>query len=68
MTKRHAKIAAALCAAQVLVASSALANNIQVTNVTLQNINTAADTANVQFNVSWENSWRVSECGPVVGL
>ena len=63
MTKCHAIIGAALCAAQVLAASSALANNIQVTSVTLQNIDTAANTANVQFNLSWENSWRVT-AGP----
>ncbi len=63
MTKRHAHIGAALCAVQVLAASSALANNIQVTSVTLQNIDTAANTANVQFNLSWENSWRVT-AGP----
>ena len=63
MTKRHAHIGAALCAVQVLAASSALANNIQVTSVTLQNIDTTANTANVQFNLSWENSWRVA-AGP----
>ena len=63
MTTRHAKIGAALCAAHMLAASSALANNVQVTSVTLQNIDTAADTANVQFNLSWENSWRVTS-GP----
>ncbi len=63
MTKRHAHIGAALCAVQVLAASSALANNIQVTSVTLQNIDTAANTANVQFNLNWENSWRVA-AGP----
>ena len=63
MTTRHAKIGAALCAAHLLAASSALANNIQVTSVTLQNIDTAANTANVQFSLSWENSWRVNS-GP----
>ena len=51
MTTRHAKIGAALCAAHLLAASSALANNIQVTSVTLQNIDTTANTANVQFNL-----------------
>ena len=63
MIKRQAHIGAALCAVQVLAVSSALANNIQVTSVTLQNIDTAANTANVQFNLSWENSWRVA-AGP----
>jgi len=37
-----------------------MANNIQVSSVTLQSIDTAAGTAMVQFNLSWENSWRVA--------
>lgn len=37
------------------------ANNIQVTNVTLTDITTT--TAKVQFDISWENSWRG---GPVI--
>ena len=36
------------------------ANNIQVSNVTLTNQNTAANTYQVQFDLSWENSWRTS--------
>lgn len=60
MTKRDRKIGAALCAAQLIAGTSAIANNIQVSSVTLQNIDTTADTAMVQFNLSWENSWRVA--------
>ncbi|MEL7342457.1 MAG: hypothetical protein AAGM67_18390, partial [Bacteroidota bacterium] len=37
-----------------------LANNIQVSNVTLTGQNTAANTYLVQFDISWENSWRTS--------
>lgn len=36
------------------------ANNIQVTNVTLTGQNTTANTYQVQFDISWENSWRTS--------
>ena len=35
------------------------ANNIQVTNTTLVSQNTTSDFVLVQFDVSWENSWRV---------
>lgn len=35
-------------------------NNIQVSNVTLTGQNTGTDTYQVQFNLSWENSWRTS--------
>ncbi len=37
-----------------------LANNIQVSNVTLTGQNTTANTYQVQFDISWENSWRTS--------
>lgn len=59
MNKRDCTFGAAFCAAQLVAASAALANNIQVSSVTLQSIDTVADTAMVQFNLSWENSWRV---------
>ncbi len=35
------------------------ANNIQVTNVTLTDQNTTDHFAFVEFDISWENSWRV---------
>lgn len=60
MNKLHHKLNVAVCAAHLAAASGLLANNIQVTNVTLQSINTGAHTALVQFDVSWENSWRVT--------
>lgn len=36
------------------------ANNIQVANISLTGQNTAAQTTDVQFDLSWENSWRIS--------
>lgn len=56
---RHAKIGAAVCAAQLFAASIASANNIQVTGVSLSK-NAGSTSATVQFNLSWENSWRVT--------
>lgn len=44
----------------LLVAFSIQANNIQVSNVTLLQQDINAKTARVQFNLSWENSWRTS--------
>lgn len=41
-----------------LVAGSALANNIVVTNVTL--LNAASGLADVRFDLSWDNSWHNS--------
>lgn len=35
-------------------------NNITVSNVSLTDQNAAANTTQVQFDLSWENSWRVS--------
>lgn len=40
--------------------SGASANNIQVSNVTLSGQNTANNTWQVRFTVSWENSWRTN--------
>ncbi len=39
------------------------ANNITVSNISLVNLNQANSWVNVQFDLSWENSWRVSS-GP----
>lgn len=36
------------------------ANNITVTNVQLTGQNTSSDYAMVQFDISWDNSWRIS--------
>lgn len=47
----------------VQLSLAANANNIQVTNISLTGQNTTNKTVQVQFTVSWENSWRVS-AGP----
>ena len=44
-----------------LLVLSGFSNNIQVSNVTLTGRNTASKFTQVQFNLSWENSWRLSE-------
>jgi formylglycine-generating enzyme required for sulfatase activity len=38
---------------------AAFANNIQITNVSLTGQNTTNHTTQVQFTLSWENSWRL---------
>ena len=43
-----------------LVASLAYGNNIAVNNVSLTDQNAGAGTTQVQFDLSWENSWRIS--------
>jgi len=42
-------------------APPAVANNITVTNVALVNQSTAGKTVEVQFDLSWQNSWRDTE-------
>lgn len=37
------------------------ANNITVSNVTLTDLDTVGDTVNVKFDVTWENSWRITD-------
>jgi formylglycine-generating enzyme required for sulfatase activity len=41
-----------------------LANNVELDNVVLQNINTGAKTYEIKFDISWENSWRVTGATP----
>ncbi|WP_422105318.1 SUMF1/EgtB/PvdO family nonheme iron enzyme [Winogradskyella sp.] len=41
----------------------AISNNIQVSNISLENFNDPANWAHVEFDLSWENSWRISS-GP----
>ena len=55
-TKTRTRIHATACATALLLLSTAQANNIQVANTTLTN-NTGT-TVQVQFDLSWENSWR----------
>lgn len=42
------------------VCGSASANNLSVANATLTSPNSTANTIKVQFDISWENSWRNS--------
>lgn len=44
----------------LLSLSQSYANNVQVSNVTLTGQNAANNTYQVQFDISWENSWRTS--------
>ncbi|MCC5935467.1 MAG: hypothetical protein JJU35_14565 [Balneolales bacterium] len=46
------------------VPAASLANNIQVTNVVLTGQNTAEGYWLVQFDLSWENSWRTNNIFP----
>jgi len=43
-----------------LVSHQSIANNVIVSNVSLASRNTASQTIRVQFNLSWENSWRTT--------
>jgi formylglycine-generating enzyme required for sulfatase activity len=36
------------------------ANNIQVENVVLKNLDSTNDNIDIQFDISWDNSWRLS--------
>jgi formylglycine-generating enzyme required for sulfatase activity len=49
--------------ALLFVCSILSANNIQVSNISLTNQDVGQNTIFVQFDLSWENSWRVS-AGP----
>lgn len=40
-----------------------MANNISVTNVTLENFNETEGWVHIQCNISWQNSWRI-DAGP----
>lgn len=41
------------------IVQNSIANNIQISNITLTGHNTASDFTMVQFNLTWENSWRL---------
>ena len=47
----------------LLLCSGIFANNISTANVKLTGQNTTTHTTQVQFDISWENSWRTSS-GP----
>jgi formylglycine-generating enzyme required for sulfatase activity len=44
----------------LLIVQQALSNNIQVSNVRLTGQNTTDDFTMVEFDITWENSWRYS--------
>jgi formylglycine-generating enzyme required for sulfatase activity len=62
LTRKHALCIKrfALFMMLFVVAISATANNIQVTNVSLKNKNVTDDYVQAEFDISWENSWRTS--------
>ncbi|MCC6759221.1 MAG: SUMF1/EgtB/PvdO family nonheme iron enzyme [Candidatus Omnitrophica bacterium] len=45
----------------VCPASLALANNLVISNVTLEDRNASANTMVVQFDISWDHSWRKND-------
>src|SRR5688572_23945751 len=47
----------------VAITQLAIGNNVQVSNVRLTGQNTTDDFTMVEFDISWENSWRYSN-GP----
>jgi formylglycine-generating enzyme required for sulfatase activity len=49
-----------ICSLFGLFHCSVMANNIAVTNVTLNGQNTDTQVTEVGFDLSWENSWRIS--------
>ena len=49
-----------LLSSLLCISCSLFANNIVVTNTTLSARNTSVQTRLVQFNLSWQNSWRTS--------
>ncbi|NJC26006.1 SUMF1/EgtB/PvdO family nonheme iron enzyme [Neolewinella antarctica] len=51
-----------LCSFLVL-GLTAHANNVEVTNISLTDQNPGAETSVIQFDLNWENSWRISS-GP----
>lgn len=54
------KIAFALVQACLLLSSSLSANNISVSNISLENLNEVSNWVHIEFDLQWENSWRLS--------
>ena len=62
---KHAGTRLTLCLAALLLgAASVQANNLAISNVSLTGQDTANDFILVQFDISWENSWRISGGDP----
>ncbi|MCF6279428.1 MAG: formylglycine-generating enzyme family protein [Flavobacteriaceae bacterium] len=47
----------------VCLIQTSKANNITVSNISLENLNEVSNWVHVEFDLSWENSWRISS-GP----
>ncbi len=47
--------------AHMFMPAESLANNISITNVSLEDRDSAANTAVVEFDISWDNSWKVND-------
>ncbi len=43
-----------------LLANIVLANNIKVENVSITNQNSTSNVKDIKFDISWDNSWRIS--------
>lgn len=52
-----------IVALNLVFLETAFANNVVVNNITLTGQNTGSDFTFVQFDITWDNSWRVS-AGP----
>ena len=49
-----------LCISLISLSMAALANNVQVGNISFSGRNTTTNTVKIVFDASWENSWRTS--------
>ncbi|MEM0897026.1 MAG: SUMF1/EgtB/PvdO family nonheme iron enzyme [Verrucomicrobiota bacterium] len=63
MKKTHSFFIFVLSLLSIVLTSRVAANNIQVSNVELKNLNDPSNWVHVEFDLTWENSWRVSS-GP----
>ena len=62
---KHTGIRLTLCLAALLLgAASVQANNLTISNVSLTGQDTDNDFILVQFDITWENSWRFSGVDP----
>ncbi|MFB3098500.1 MAG: formylglycine-generating enzyme family protein [Acidimicrobiia bacterium] len=62
---KHAGTRLTLCLAALLLgAASAQANNLDISNVSLTGQDTVDNFILVQFDITWDNSWRISGADP----
>ncbi len=57
----HRKMKNILIILFLIYAEPAFANNLVISNVTLEDRNPTANTVVVQFNISWDHSWRKAD-------